>query len=570
MMRSARIQAIWRTVFTGAARKRVHFIINSQAVNPDVSKQLLACPGFSSMDRTQTHIAIAPYFGTYNPNTMKNLDVFLNSTLPAQINSLQSQVLGHAKFAKLKNMSLVTYESGIGLQGSGTASDLAILANRDPRMAQLYLQYFNLLRNSGVKLMMQFSSAGTFSTSACWGLLEATDQNPQSSPKYLGLQLYTAAHATCSASSRSSQALYSGVTCPQSCSFSGACVALPGSQKGRCECYYGSSGSYCQNSTYTEHTDLCGYYCGFNQGKCVPSYVRGNDRYWACECNAPYYGPQCQLFDCAQSCNYNGMCIDANTCSCYPGFRGTFCNVDCGCAGHGSCITGSVSNGNQTCLCDIGYSWSTAARKCVPDVSAPSCAGCQFGSCLDGNCECWAGYTGSSCSTPTSKPNQNSLIGTTLSGFSYWTTEWIFVDAMKTSSDWISLDQQGGYLTAFARQICALHGFALRCTALNRFVPIVKPKDSPVNVTRIIVLLTGYGGSGGWGNGMPIYLRPDGYPARCLSARHSMISSALVIRCWGGSSFMGRSLHYTRLVLSVAVAFIARVLMHMQQVLLRH
>ena len=444
MKRSARIQAIWRSVFTdAAARRRVHFIINSQAVNPDVSHQLLACPGFLSMDRTQTHIAIAPYFGGYDPSTMKNLDVFMNSTLPEQINGMKSLVIGHANYAKLNNMSLVTYESGLGLQGSGKASDLAILANRDPRMAQLYLQYYNMLSNSGVKLMMQFTSAGTFSTSACWGLLEATDQNPKASPKYLGLQLYMAAHATCPATSWSSRALNSGVSCPNSCSFSGACVAQVGSSQGKCECYYGSSGSYCQNSTYTEHTDLCGYYCGFNQGKCVPSYVIGNDRYWACECDAPYYGPECTLFDCAQSCNYNGICLDANLCSCYPGFSGLYCDVDCGCAGHGSCIAGTVANANQTCICDIGYSWSTATKRCVRDASAPSCAACQFGSCIVGKCECWAGYTGSACSVATSKPNQNSLIGTTLGGFAYYTTEWIFVDAMKMSSDWISLDKPG-------------------------------------------------------------------------------------------------------------------------------
>lgn len=446
MQRIAKIESIWQKVFTGSSKKRVFFVINSQAVNPDVSRQLIACPAFASFDRTQTVLAIAPYFGTYNPSTMKNLDVFINTTLPNQIASMTTQVLGHLKYAKWHNMTLVTYESGQGLQGSGTANDLAIQANRDPRMTGLYMQYFNMLRKSGVKLMMQYTSAGTYSTSATWGLLESTDQNPQSSPKYQGLQAYIAQHATCSASSVAAVSSVIQPTCPRSCSYSGACVTTPTrlANNSYCECYYGSSGSACEVTSYTEHVDLCGYKCGFDQGTCLPSYIAGNDRYWACSCNAPYFGPQCQLFTCQQSCNYNGQCLDADVCSCYPGYSGKFCDFDCGCGGHGSCITPSVGIGQQTCLCDFGYVWSSTSKSCVVDNQAPTCSpSCKYGSCVDGSCVCWAGYYGSSCTLPTYKPNQNSLIGTTLSGISYYAPEWTFVDVMKMTSDWVSLDAPG-------------------------------------------------------------------------------------------------------------------------------
>ncbi len=56
-------------------------------------------------------------------------------------------------------------------------------------------------------------------------------------------------------------------------------------------------------------------------------------------------------------------------------------------------------------------------------------------------------------------------MGTTLGGIAYYTTQWVFVDVMKMSSNWISLDLPG----------------------------------------------LEYGGY--WDNGVPIALRADGYPA---------------------------------------------------------
>ena len=73
------------------------------------------------------------------------------------------------------------------------------------------------------------------------------------------------------------------------------------------------------------------------------------------------------------------------------------------------------------------------------------------------------------------------VVGTNLGGLAYYSTELVFVDAMKMSSAWISLDQAG-----------------------------LRSGNSP------------------WGNGMPIDLRPDGYPARlqpgqvCTHTQHAI------------------------------------------------
>ena len=413
VLRSSQIFSIWKNVF-GSNSRRLNFVLASQAVNPDVSNQMLRCKGSGIGGATYaTTLAIAPYFGSYSATVDKDLNKFMNKTLPTQVNSITTSVLGHLQYAKRYNLTLVTYESGQGLAGSGTPSDLAIQANRDPRMSAVYVQYFSMLRNAGVKLMMHFSSTGLFSTTACWGLLEATDQNPVRSPKFVGLQSYIAMHSTCTVSDNNNR------TCPYGCSGAGYCTSA-----GVCECYYGATGKYCEIITYTEHTDLCGYFCTFHQGTCVPSYIQGNDRYWACQCDAPYYGLQCSLFNCNNSCNFNGLCLDADLCSCYPGYSGKFCDIDCGCNGHGSC-----SGDKSQCVCDVGWKWSQTNASCVPDCGSATCDSsgqapckyCKYGTCLDGTCVCWAGYAGDSCDRTIPRPNTNSTIGTNLGGISYWT-----------------------------------------------------------------------------------------------------------------------------------------------------
>ena len=57
---------------------------------------------------------------------------------------------------------------------------------------------------------------------------------------------------------------------------------------------------------------------------------------------------------------------------------------------------------------------------------------------MKGECECWAGYAGPDCTTSVPKPNDNSPVGVGLSGLSYWSTQWMYVDAMMSSSAFVS------------------------------------------------------------------------------------------------------------------------------------
>jgi hypothetical protein len=471
VMRSSEMFTIWKNVF-GSQASRLEFVYASQSVNADVTKRMLRCSVQVNVQTNATAIAVAPYFGSYHHDTDTDIDIFMNTTLPAQIQGLAPMLREHAAAAAAFGMALLTYEAGQGLLGAGSEADRAIVANRDPRMSQLYVDYFDMLRSVGISLMMQYSSVAQFSTKMCFGLMEASDQDPKNSPKYIGLQAYIDKHSTCDLSAFDDK---NSSSSSSACSFSGLYVDLSES----CECYYGSSGDSCENNTYTEHTDLCGYYCNFYQGVCLPDRIVGAERYWACSCNEGYYGHQCSLSDCRDECNYNGQCIDKDICSCFAGFSGEFCETDCGCGGNGVCV------GVGGCVCDYGFSWSVGAGTgagaeagagtCVADADGEAggegtCGGapCTSGVCIDGLCTCFAGYAGPSCDVSTgSKANQHSQVGVNLNGISYYSTELAFVDAMKMSSDWFSLDYPG-----------------------------LVPQTST-----------------SWGNGKAVHRRPDGYPA---------------------------------------------------------
>ncbi|XP_052218524.1 uncharacterized protein LOC127836133 isoform X2 [Dreissena polymorpha] len=152
-------------------------------------------------------------------------------------------------------------------------------------------------------------------------------------------------------------------------------------------------------------------------------------------------------------CNWNGVCkTESRQCECYQGFKGTDCSVDCGCQGHGVC------NQDNTCQCDNGWKWSSSQHKCIWDCTCPTgvqCMGpgvcactqaCRYGTCWNGQCECWEGYTGDRCDRldKNTMMNRNISVGMNIEGLSYWSPELKFVDVAKLSSAWITQRDHDG------------------------------------------------------------------------------------------------------------------------------
>ncbi|MFO0888794.1 MAG: hypothetical protein U0790_06560 [Isosphaeraceae bacterium] len=72
----------------------------------------------------------------------------------------------------------------LGGENNEALTTLLTSANRHPRIAAIYVRYFDAWRGEGGGLLCHFSSVGPFSKWGSWGLLEYTDDDPARCPKY--------------------------------------------------------------------------------------------------------------------------------------------------------------------------------------------------------------------------------------------------------------------------------------------------------------------------------------------------------------------------------------------------
>jgi hypothetical protein len=422
------ISRIFQDVFGPAGRGRFAVVVSSQVSNPDATRQILACPALGQAGKDIDAIALAPYFDGFQ-SSFTEVALMLAS-YDAGVNASLNLVRAHAALTSARNFSLYAYEAGPG-SPVGTFGGAGFAAHRDPGMRRLVARYYSGLADAGLRVLLQFTSVGTMTKYGAFGLLEATDQDPSTAPKQQGLFDHMDARAVCplpNATTARDQAL---------CGGHGYAT-----DAGGCSCFYGYSGPRCEDAQYTEHMSDCGYYCTFDQGVCSPTNVVGFERYWACKCGPGYWGRECSRFSCAGACSYNGVCVDKDVCSCFPGYSGRRCEVDCGCSGHGECGSGGG------CVCDDG--WRAApGGGCEWDCDCPgglpcsgpgvcACERCQFGTCMRGVCQCWAGYSGTECSVRVPRPNDGSPVGMNLAAVAYG-MERVFVDVMKHSSGWVSV-----------------------------------------------------------------------------------------------------------------------------------
>ena len=213
--RTTEITQIWDDVFD-TDKERVVGVLGAQAANTWTAKRPL---DYAWADNPLDHeeygidaIAIAPYFGSYigKPKYESEIENWIDRSNTVALDNLFEEITqggvlndaphggalqqsydwttSYAALAEQENLDLITYESGQHLNGTGQVqeneaiSDLFIAANRDPRMGEIYKQYFTTLDELGVDLSLNYTDVSRYNKYGSWGLLENILQTD--SPKY--------------------------------------------------------------------------------------------------------------------------------------------------------------------------------------------------------------------------------------------------------------------------------------------------------------------------------------------------------------------------------------------------
>lgn len=162
--------------------------------------------------------------------------------------------------------------------------------------------------------------------------------------------------------------------CLNSCSNHGACSADV-----VCICDAGYSGDDCS-------TKVCPSNCS-NAGHCNSTGTSPK-----CECFEGFEGFDCSIKTCPNNCSGNGICVKG-ICYCQGEFIGEDCSQKpCGdCSGHGTC-----DPVNSTCKCTEGWIGAICQTKVCEGYPKKECS--SRGVCIEGQCFCAVGYSGSDCS----------------------------------------------------------------------------------------------------------------------------------------------------------------------------
>ena len=189
--RAEEIFHIWEDVFGN--NDRLVRVLAAQSSNPWTSEKIL---GFEKVRESTDALAIAPYFGGYlgNPETQNevarmSLGEILNQCR-IHVAAVNREVAAQAALAKKHGLDLIAYEGGQHLVGTGGAENnpeltaLFTAANKDPEMKTLYRQNLKGWQKSGGRLFVAFASMSPYGKWGSWGLLQHSDQDPATAPKY--------------------------------------------------------------------------------------------------------------------------------------------------------------------------------------------------------------------------------------------------------------------------------------------------------------------------------------------------------------------------------------------------
>jgi hypothetical protein len=197
------VQDVW-----GVDRARVVRVIAGQAVWDNFLTHALA---YQDTAANADVLAIAPYFNAAEAGDPARVATTLTLGSDQIVDQMLANIRGGVKTAMTRNAALAAryglklkaYESGAGDSSSYFPADkidamtaLFVSAHGNPRMRDVYLEYYGQWAAAGGDTMNQYSDVGGWSKWGLWGSLQYVTQDPAASPKYQGLLDFIAAHPT--------------------------------------------------------------------------------------------------------------------------------------------------------------------------------------------------------------------------------------------------------------------------------------------------------------------------------------------------------------------------------------
>ena len=220
--RTTEITQIWDQIFA-EEKDRVIGVLGAQAANLWTGSRGLK---YRWADEPKAHeeygidaVAIAPYFASYlgHPDYEAEIEswtdnepdggldklfkelteggVLSNSADGGALQQSYDWTQAYVDLAAQENLTLLTYEVGQHLRGfygveeNQAITDLFVAANRDPRMGEIYQEYFTTLNELGVDLSVNYTDVSRYNKWGSWGALEHINQ--EDSPKYNVLKTAT-------------------------------------------------------------------------------------------------------------------------------------------------------------------------------------------------------------------------------------------------------------------------------------------------------------------------------------------------------------------------------------------
>jgi len=211
-MRTAQMCDIWKSVWR--SDPRLVCVLGAQAAWSFSATQALKCLYWTQGAPCSGHginaVAVAPYLGGAVPsawtsqgdgglaNLFKSVYSQNDPSIPAGGFMAQGTAWVRDYIANLApyKLPLLAYEGGQSFANGATdaLNNLYMAANRDARMGQAYMRYFQQWKDAGGQLFIYFNDVGAESKYGSWGALESIMQTAtplgRAPPKWQAIQRF--------------------------------------------------------------------------------------------------------------------------------------------------------------------------------------------------------------------------------------------------------------------------------------------------------------------------------------------------------------------------------------------